>query len=55
MQRPTEGERTSAASFALTMIQQLIGAFGGLDQLEGNGFGYRLVVYPVLMLIVPAI
>ena len=37
------------------MIQQLIGAFGGLDQLEGNGFGYRLVVYPVLMLIVPAI
>ncbi|MBC7631606.1 MAG: hypothetical protein H7290_09070 [Flavobacterium sp.] len=45
----------SAVIFALTIIQLAIGAFGGLDQFEGKGFGYRLLVYPLLMLVVPAI
>ena len=30
-----------------------VGAFGGLDQFEGKGFGYRLLVYPLFMLMVP--
>ena len=40
---------------ALTVTQLAVGAFAGLDQYEGKGFGYRLVVYPVLMLLVPAV
>ncbi|MFI5428243.1 hypothetical protein [Aeromicrobium sp. UC242_57] len=39
----------------LTVIQLAVGAFGGFDQFDGKGFGYRLAVYPVLMLLVPAI
>ncbi len=38
---------------ALTVVQLVIGTFGGLQQFEGKGFGYRLVAYPVLMLVVP--
>ncbi len=45
----------AAAIFAFTVIQLVVGAFGGLDQFEGKGFGYRLIVYPILMLIVPLI
>ena len=45
----------AVAIFALTLIQLVVGAFGGLDQFEGKGFGYRLIVYPILMLIVPFI
>ena len=45
----------AAAIFALTLIQLVVGAFGGLEQFEGKGFGYRLIVYPILMLIVPFI
>ncbi|MEO8851009.1 MAG: hypothetical protein ABI360_04690 [Allobranchiibius sp.] len=43
------------AILLLTTIQLAIGAFGGLSQFADKGFGYRLVVYPVLMLLVPAI
>ncbi len=43
------------AIFALTVIQLGVGTFGGLDQFEGKGFGYRLIAYPFLMLIVPFI
>lgn len=39
----------------LTVVQLAVGAFGGLEQYEGKGFGYRLAVYPLLMLLVPAI
>lgn len=36
---------------ALTVVQLVVGAFGGGQQFEGKGFGYRLVAYPVLMLV----
>lgn len=39
----------------LTVIQLAVGAFGGLPQFADKGFGYRLIVYPLLMLIVPTI
>lgn len=39
----------------LTVVQLAVGAFGGLEQYDGKGFGYRLAVYPLLMLLVPAI
>ena len=42
------------AIFVLTVGQLIIGTFGGLSQFDGKGFGYRLIAYPVLMLIVPA-
>lgn len=45
----------AVAILALTVIQLAIGAFAGLDQFEGKGFGYRLIAYPFLMLIVPFI
>ncbi|XAS75380.1 hypothetical protein V3G39_11975 [Dermatophilaceae bacterium Sec6.4] len=43
------------AVLLLTVIQLAIGAFGDLPQFADKGFGYRLVVYPVLMLIVPLV
>lgn len=42
-----------AAILLLTMVQLAIGAFGGLSQFADKGFGYRLVVYPILMLVLP--
>lgn len=39
----------------LTTIQLAVGAFGGLSQFADKGFGYRLIIYPVLMLLVPVI
>ncbi|AXT85105.1 hypothetical protein C6I20_07865 [Aeromicrobium sp. A1-2] len=48
------GLLAAAAIFALTVVQLTVGAFGGLEQFDGKGFGYRLIVYPVLMLIIPA-
>ena len=31
------------------------GAFSGLDQFDGKGFGWRLVFYPIAVLIVPVV
>ena len=42
------------AVLVLTLVQLLVGTFGGLSQFDGKGFGYRLIAYPVLMLAVPA-
>ena len=39
----------------LTVLQLLIGTFAGFQQFEGKGFGYRLAVYPVLMLVAPLV
>lgn len=56
MQIPrTRGFYAAVVIFVLTLIQLAVGAFAGLDQFEGKGFGYRLLAYPLLMLIVPAI
>ncbi len=56
MQIPrTRGFYAAVVIFALTFIQLAVGAFAGLDQFEGKGFGYRLLAYPLLMLIVPAV
>ncbi|MBD8606067.1 hypothetical protein IFT73_04305 [Aeromicrobium sp. CFBP 8757] len=40
---------------ALTVAQLAVGAFAGLEQYDGKGFGYRLAVYPLLMLLLPAV
>lgn len=45
----------AATVLALTVVQLVVGTFGGLEQFEGKGFGYRLAVYPVLMLLLPAV
>jgi hypothetical protein len=49
------GFAAAVAILALTVIQLAVGAFAGLEQFEGKGFGYRLIAYPFLMLIVPFI
>ncbi|PUA80705.1 hypothetical protein [Nocardioides currus] len=38
---------------ALTVVQLAVGAFSGLQQYDGKGFGYRLLAYPVLMAVPP--
>lgn len=35
----------------LTVVQLAVGTFSGLQQYDGKGFGYRLIAYPVLMLV----
>jgi len=56
MQIPrTRGFYAAVVIFALTFVQLAVGTFAGLDQFEGKGFGYRLLAYPLLMLIVPAV
>lgn len=45
----------AAVLLILTVGQLAVGAFGDLEQYDGKGFGYRLAVYPALMLLVPAI
>ncbi|WP_332643070.1 hypothetical protein [Aeromicrobium sp.] len=56
MQTPKgAGFIAAVAILTLTVIQLAVGAFAGLDQFEGKGFGYRLIAYPFLMLIVPFI
>lgn len=37
-----------------TVAQLVIGAYSGLPQFAGKGFGYRLIAYPLLMVGVPA-
>ena len=39
----------------LTLVQLAGGAFSGLQQFDGKGFGYRLVIYPVLMAVPPLV
>ena len=43
------------AVLTLTVTQLAVGAFGGLEQYDGKGFGYRLAAYPLLMLLLPAV
>jgi hypothetical protein len=44
---------SAIAVLVLTVAQLAVGAFAGLDQYDGKGFGYRLAAYPLLMLLVP--
>ena len=53
--RRTRGFYAAVVIFALTFIQLAVGTFAGLEQFEGKGFGYRLLAYPALMLIVPTV
>jgi hypothetical protein len=55
MQLRSTAFRVAMIILALTVAQLALGAFAGLQQYEGKGFGYRLVVYPFLMLLVPAV
>jgi hypothetical protein len=42
--------------FGLTVVQLAVAAFvPGLEQFEGKGFAARLIGYPAMMLIVPAV
>jgi hypothetical protein len=44
------------AVFFATVLQLAVGTFvSGLPQFEGKGFGARLVAYPLMMLLVPAV
>lgn len=46
----------AAAVLAATLVQLVVAAFvPGLPQFEGKGFAARLVLYPVMMLLVPAL
>lgn len=54
--RRTRLHRTAALLVLLaTVVQLLLGALSDLPQFAGKGFGARLVAYPVLMLLVPAV
>jgi hypothetical protein len=50
-----EAKRIAGGLFALTVVQLAVGAFLGLEQFAGKGFGARLVLYPVMMLALPVI
>jgi hypothetical protein len=57
---PPGGARTglvvTAAVFTATVLQLVVATFAtGLPQFAGKGFGARLVAYPLLMLLVPAV
>lgn len=53
-QRP--GRAAAAAVLGLTTTQLLAGTFAsGLEQFNGKAFGARLVAYPAMMLVVPAV
>ena len=39
----------------LTVVQLAVGAFSGLQQYDGKGFGYRLVAYPALLAVPPLV
>lgn len=51
----TTASRIAVALLVLTVGQLAVGTFGGLEQYDGKGFGYRLAVYPLLMLLLPAL
>lgn len=45
----------AAGIAALTLVQLVVGATSGLQQYDGKGFGYRLLVYPLMMALPPAL
>lgn len=48
--------RVTVAVFLATVAQLAVATFAsGLPQFEGKGFGARLVAYPLMMLLVPAL
>ena len=49
------GPRLVAAVWLATVLQLLAAVFVDLPQFEGKAFGSRLVLYPLMMLIAPAI
>jgi hypothetical protein len=51
----SHGRFWAAAVLTLTVVQLAVGTFGGLEQYDGKGFGYRLAAYPLLMLLIPAL
>lgn len=53
--KASTGRLVAVVVLVATLVQLVIGTFGGLDQFEGKGFGYRLAFYPVLMLVIPAV
>ncbi len=54
--RVPTGFLVAAAVFVATVVQLFVATFAtGLPQFAGKGFGARLLAYPVLMLLVPAV
>jgi len=50
------GATPTVAVFVLTVGQLAVGTFAsGMSQFSGKGFAGRLIAYPVLMLLVPAV
>jgi hypothetical protein len=46
----------AAAIFVVTVVQLVVATFAtGLPQFSGKGFGARLVAYPLMMLVLPAL
>jgi hypothetical protein len=53
---PGKSKWIAVALLLLTVGQLVVATFvPGLDQFEGKGFAARLIAYPVMMLLVPAI
>src|SRR5919107_1066505 len=51
-----DGRWAATAVFGLTVVQLLIAAtIPGLEQFAGKGFAARLVAYPAMMLVAPAV
>ncbi len=54
--RHTRSREVTIVLFVATVVQLVVATFvDGLPQFEGKGFGARLVAYPLLMLLVPAV
>src|SRR6476620_7797377 len=50
------GKVTTCLIFAATVAQLAVATFiPGLDQFEGKAFGARLIAYPIMMLLPPAV
>jgi hypothetical protein len=54
--QPVRARTVTAALFGITVLQLAVATFvPGLEQFEGKGFAARLIAYPAMMLLVPAV
>jgi hypothetical protein len=49
------GPLITTAIFVLTVLQLAVATFSGLSQFQSKGFAARLIAYPLMMLVAPAI
>ena len=55
VRRVPTGAVVAAVVLAVTVVQLAVGALSDLPQFAGKGFGARLVAYPLMMLLLPAV